>query len=86
MPFGRFRLIGALLSLASLAGVGLRFGMVMDQQGVQALKRCAGEAELTGPAAAKAARCFGTTAVAIWTRQAGQLVTAGRIDSLMRNK
>ncbi len=86
MPFGRFRLIGALLSLTSLAGVGLRFGMVMDRQGVRALTHCAGEVGLSGAAVAKAARCFGTAAVAIWTRRAGQLVSAGRIDSLSRNK
>ncbi len=86
MPFGRFRLIGALLSLGSLAGVGLRFGMVMDQRGVRALKHCAGEVGLNGPAAAKAARCFGAAAVAIWARQAGQMAAAGRINSLGRPK
>ncbi len=86
MPFGRFRLIGALLSLTSLAGVGLRFGMVMDQRGLRALKQCAGEVRLNGPAGVKAARCFSTAAVAIWTRRAGQLVSTGRIDSLSRNK
>ena len=79
MSFGRFRLVGALVSLASLVGVGLRFGMVMDHQGVLALKHCAGQAGLSGPAAAKAARCFGTAAVAIWTRRAGQLVSLGAV-------
>ena len=86
MSFGRFRLIGALLSLMSLAGAGLRFGMVMDHRGVQALKHCAAGVGLNGPAGTKAARCFGTAAVAIWTRRAGQLASVGRIDSLSRNK
>ena len=79
MPFGRFRLIGALLSLTSLVGAGLRFGMVMDHRGAQALKHCAAGIGPNGPAAAKAARCFGTTAVAIWTRRAGQLASAGMV-------
>jgi hypothetical protein len=79
MPLGRFRLIGALLSLTSLAGVGLRFGMVLDRQGARALKHCAGQVAFSGPAAAKAARCFGTAAAAIWTRRAGQLVSVGTV-------
>ena len=81
MPFGRFRIIGMLVSLMSLVGMGLRFGMVLDHRGASALKRCASEAGLSVPAATKAARCFGTAAVAIWTRGAGQLVpvaTVGR--------
>lgn len=86
MSFGRFRLIGALLSLTSLVGMGLRFGMVMDRQGARALQHCAQQAGLSGPAVEKAARCFGTAAVAIWTRRAGQLVSAGLIDSQSRNK
>ena len=79
MPFGRFRIIGLLLSLVSLAGMGLRFGMVLDRRGASAIKQCAAEARLSIPAAAKAARCFGTAAVAIWTRRAGQLVPVASV-------
>lgn len=63
-----------------------RFGRVMDQRGLRALKQCAGDVSPNGPTAAKAARCFGTAVVAIWTRRAGQLASVGRIDSLSRNK
>ena len=79
MSLGRFRLVGLLVSLTSLIGLGLRFGMVLDRQGTRALKHCAAEAGLSGPAAAKAARCFGTATVAIWTRRAGQLVPVGMV-------
>ena len=56
IPFGRFRLIGALLSRTSVAGVGLRFGMVLDRQGIRALSHCAGQREFSGSGVAKAAR------------------------------
>ncbi len=77
--FGGFRLIGAVASLASLAGMGLRFAMVLDHQGTRALQHCASQAAPNVAAAAKAARCIGTATVAIWTRRAGQLIQAGTV-------
>ncbi|MEO8451419.1 MAG: hypothetical protein ABI647_16620 [Gemmatimonadota bacterium] len=79
MPFGRFRIVGLLVSLVSLLGMGLRFGMVIDSRGTTALKHCAAQAALSMPAATKAARCFGTAAVAIWTRRAGQLIPVASV-------
>jgi len=77
--FGGMRLFGLVASLASLAGAGVRFAMVLDHQGTRALQHCVGQIRPEVKAAAAAARCFGTATVAIWTRRANQLVQAGTV-------
>jgi hypothetical protein len=76
---GRFRLVGGLVSLASVGMVGGRFAMVMDRQGSRALQQCVRHAVPSVASAGKVAHCLGTAAIAIWTRRAGQLVSVTSI-------
>lgn len=78
---GRSRVGLLLIPLLSLLGMVVRFAMVMDHQGSQALQQCARRFAPNAVAAGKAARCVGTAAVAIWTRRTGELVRSASIGS-----